>query len=213
MNPPTRDGAHETNAQLLLVGPTVVGDSRYPQLRPGPMRQRASSADGRAVRQLPYRARRQLLDELALEGPGRTPRCFVGLIAELTEVTVSHGLEGVVAKRVDAPYVPGRRSTAWIKTKHRRREYLAVTGLREPTNTRPAELLVARRRPDGTLAPAGAATIGAETELLDTLDLAPMGRRGIRAVRTPIAVAVDCHGRPDGPVRDAIVRGFASAKR
>jgi bifunctional non-homologous end joining protein LigD len=34
---------------------------------------------------------------------------------ELVEVARRHGLEGVVAKRLDSPYLPGRRSRLWIK--------------------------------------------------------------------------------------------------
>lgn len=41
-------------------------------------------------------------------------------------------LEGVVAKRRDSSYLPGRRSTAWIKHKLRREERLAATGVRRP---------------------------------------------------------------------------------
>src|SRR3954453_3041571 len=41
-------------------------------------------ADGRAVRALPYRQRRELLDELALRGTSwQTPECFVGEAREL----------------------------------------------------------------------------------------------------------------------------------
>jgi len=35
--------------------------------------------------------------------------------AEMLDVVREHGLEGVVAKRLDSPYEPGRRSGAWIK--------------------------------------------------------------------------------------------------
>jgi hypothetical protein len=31
-------------------------------------------------------------------------------------------------------------------------------------------------------------------------------------VRAPVTVAVDCHGRADGPVRDAVVRGVVIAE-
>ena len=88
--------------------------------------------DGCSTRALPYRERRALLEELALDGPAwRTPASvvvdraedFVARVAEL-------GLEGVVAKRLDSTYIPGRRSTAWRKHKLRREERLAVTGIR-----------------------------------------------------------------------------------
>jgi bifunctional non-homologous end joining protein LigD len=34
--------------------------------------------------------------------------------------TREHGLEGVVAKRLGSPYLPGVRNGAWVKHKHRR---------------------------------------------------------------------------------------------
>ena len=137
----------------------------------------------------------------------------VVFLHEVAAGTADRGLEGILAKRLDAPYSPGRRSNAWIKTKHRRREHLAATGLRERTQTRPTELLVARRRVDGTLAPAGAVAIGVDADLLGALELSACARRGgIRDVRAPVTVAVDCHGRADGPVRDAIVRGVVIAE-
>jgi bifunctional non-homologous end joining protein LigD len=62
---------------------------------------------GRAVRELPYARRRELLAELALDGPAwRTPRHFVGEGAALLAATAEQGLESVVAKRLDAPYWP-----------------------------------------------------------------------------------------------------------
>lgn len=45
--------------------------------------------------------------------------------------TSDHGLEGVVAKRVDAPYRPGKRSEAWVKVKHLARTALPVVGVRD----------------------------------------------------------------------------------
>lgn len=42
--------------------------------------------------------------------------------------TGSQGLEGVVAKRRDSTYTPGRRSELWVKTKHVRRQSAVVVG-------------------------------------------------------------------------------------
>jgi ATP-dependent DNA ligase len=36
---------------------------------------------------------------------------------ELFEQIVRHGLEGMMAKRLDAPYLPGKRSRHWLKIK------------------------------------------------------------------------------------------------
>ena len=55
---------------------------------------------GRAVRQLPYAARRELLGGRGLNGPAwRVPRLVVGQAEQLLAATAEQGLEGVVAKR------------------------------------------------------------------------------------------------------------------
>lgn len=68
------------------------------------------------------------------------------------------GLEGVVAKRLDARYLQGRRSATWVKRKHRRSERLVVTGWRERDGGLP-EFLLARRGSDGRLRPVGSASL------------------------------------------------------
>jgi bifunctional non-homologous end joining protein LigD len=47
------------------------------------------------------------------------------------------GLEGVVAKRLHSPYLPGRRTRSWRKVKHYQRETFQVGGY-VPDATRPA---------------------------------------------------------------------------
>jgi bifunctional non-homologous end joining protein LigD len=86
--------------------------------------------DGRSTRALPYLQRRALLEELALDGVAwRTPASLVVARAEdFVSRVAEFGLEGVVAKRVDRPYLPGCRHKGWIKHKLRREERLAVTG-------------------------------------------------------------------------------------
>src|SRR5690606_11146917 len=46
----------------------------------------------------------------------------------LMAATVAQGMEGVVAKRLDSTYQPGRRSPAWVKVKHRPEQELVVGG-------------------------------------------------------------------------------------
>src|SRR5512133_149012 len=85
--------------------------------------------DGSAVRQLPYAQRREVLEQLLGDGPSwRVPRRLEAPLDAALAVTRSHGLEGIVAKRLDAPYQPGRRAAVWLKHKHRRRERFMVTG-------------------------------------------------------------------------------------
>ena len=46
------------------------------------------------------------------------------------------GWEGVIAKKMDAPYVPGDRSRTWLKLKIEHRQEFVVGGWTEPRNTR-----------------------------------------------------------------------------
>src|SRR3954471_14012178 len=85
--------------------------------------------DGHCVRELPYVQRRELLDGLGLDGPRwRTPRYRHGGGADLLEAARDQGLEGIVAKRCDSPYRPGKRTGEWIKTRVWRRQEFVIGG-------------------------------------------------------------------------------------
>jgi bifunctional non-homologous end joining protein LigD len=72
--------------------------------------------DGRLTLELPYEERRAWLEELALEGNAwQTPSYHRGEGAALLEAARDRGLPGLVAKRLEAPYEPGKRSRAWVK--------------------------------------------------------------------------------------------------
>jgi bifunctional non-homologous end joining protein LigD len=78
---------------------------------------------------LPYGDRRQLLTELDLNGGcWRTPAHHEGEGAALLEATRQQGLEGIMAKRLDSTYEPGRRSSAWIKVKNVLRQEVVIGG-------------------------------------------------------------------------------------
>jgi bifunctional non-homologous end joining protein LigD len=169
--------------------------------------------DGCSTRDLPYRERRLILDELALEGPyWRTPACLRLKDPDaLVRRVAALGLEGIVSKQLDAAYRPGRRSASWIKTKLRRQERLAVTGLRRTRESRVEAVIVARRLPDGSTRPAGSIEIGlrhdAIRQLEDSLASLPSRRRGkVTWFPAEVSVVASCHGLPDGPVRDAVLR-------
>jgi bifunctional non-homologous end joining protein LigD len=169
--------------------------------------------DGRSIRGLPYRERRALLDELALDGPAwRTPSSLVVERSEDFGARVQElGLEGVVAKRLRSTYSPGRRSTAWVKHKLRRDERLRVTGLRRSREGRTEALFVARPLPDGSLSAAGSIELGLRRDVLDKLEqrlieLAPRRRGTVAWYRANVSVIASVHGLPDGPVRDAVLR-------
>jgi bifunctional non-homologous end joining protein LigD len=88
--------------------------------------------DGHSLMALPYQERRARLDQLGLGGPAwRVPAAFPGSVrsgAELLKATAAQGLEGVVAKRLDSRYEPGRRTGAWIKVKNLHRQELVIGG-------------------------------------------------------------------------------------
>jgi bifunctional non-homologous end joining protein LigD len=75
--------------------------------------------DGRSTLELPYSARRELLESLELAGPSwQTPPSFPDTpVADVLAAARASGLEGVVTKRPDSPYQPGTRSAAWRKVK------------------------------------------------------------------------------------------------
>jgi bifunctional non-homologous end joining protein LigD len=75
--------------------------------------------DGHSTIALSYEERRSLLERLELEGPAwRTPTYHRGEGSALLEATRQHGIEGVVAKKLDCPYQPGARASHWIKVKN-----------------------------------------------------------------------------------------------
>ncbi len=171
--------------------------------------------DGRAVRDLPYTQRRELLArELSAAGSSwQTASALDGELDAVLAVTRAHQLEGIVAKRLDAPYEPGRRSGAWLKHKHRRRETFAVTGWRpaSPHARRSDAIFLARTTPGGSLIPAGSAELGLSREERAQLRIAlehrrTTTRRGAHRVRPGIWVDVDFQGPTTGPLRDAVMR-------
>ena len=85
--------------------------------------------DGHSLLGLTYVERRERLESLALAGPAwRVPARHDGDGRALLSATLKQGLEGIVAKRRDSRYEPGRRSTGWVKVKHTRRQELVIGG-------------------------------------------------------------------------------------
>jgi bifunctional non-homologous end joining protein LigD len=85
--------------------------------------------DGHSLMDLPYLERRERLLELGLNADRwQTPAHHVGDGAALLEASRAQGLEGIIAKRTDCPYTPGRRSPAWVKVKNKRRTDVVIGG-------------------------------------------------------------------------------------
>jgi len=93
--------------------------------------------DGHATVGLPYTDRRKLLTALDLEGERwQVPAHHVGDGQAMLDAARERGLEGVMAKRLDSVYEPGRRSRSWVKVKTRRRQEFVVGGWLEGSGNR-----------------------------------------------------------------------------
>jgi bifunctional non-homologous end joining protein LigD len=78
---------------------------------------------------LPYERRRELLEELKLEGESwQTPGYSVGHAEELLAASRERGLEGMVLKRLGSAYAPGKRDGNWLKVKNTLRQELVIGG-------------------------------------------------------------------------------------
>jgi len=85
--------------------------------------------DGTATMSLPYVDRRALLRELEIGAEHvAVPPSFDDAPATVFAASLEQGLEGVVCKRLDSIYTPGRRSPTWIKVKHLRMQEVVLIG-------------------------------------------------------------------------------------
>jgi bifunctional non-homologous end joining protein LigD len=166
----------------------------------------------------PYRSRRARLDELDLAGPHwMVPPVFADGPATAAAAQENR-LEGVVAKRLESPYLAGTRSPDWIKVKFDRTGDYVIGGWR-PGARKLGGLLVGLPGPDGRLRFRGRVGGGigaaAEADLLSVLaplatpaspfvaDAVPReDARGAHWVRPELVVEVRYGNRtPDGRLR------------
>jgi ATP-dependent DNA ligase len=73
--------------------------------------------NGRPVINEPLKTRQERLRKLVPRSAGRIVRSktVVGRGSELFTLAQSLGFDGIVAKRLDSPYEPGKRSKNWLK--------------------------------------------------------------------------------------------------
>ena len=88
---------------------------------------------GRNLRHVPLETRRELLSDIAADLKKHTP--LIGLSdtldttqAELIPLVKEFGFEGVIAKRKDSCYEPGKRSGAWLKYKVNKTQAFVIGG-------------------------------------------------------------------------------------
>jgi bifunctional non-homologous end joining protein LigD len=87
------------------------------------------SQDGRSLLNETYVDRRKKLDALKLKGASwQTPPYEKGGGQAVLEASRRAGLEGIMGKKLDSHYEPGRRSGAWVKVKNRNRQEFVIGG-------------------------------------------------------------------------------------
>jgi bifunctional non-homologous end joining protein LigD len=105
------------------------------------------------------------------------------------EASKRAGLEGVMAKRLDSVYEPGRRSRAWLKVKNHRRQEFVIGGFTTGEGRRAGRIgaLLVGYYEDGTLRYAGHVGTGFTEQMLDELEelLRPLRRDTSPFAETP----------------------------
>ncbi|WP_201465524.1 non-homologous end-joining DNA ligase [Janibacter melonis] len=170
---------------------------------------------GQDITTQPWSARRALLEQLDID----TARWQVPPVfddgEQLLAATAEQGLEGIVSKRRDAPYVAARRSSDWQKMPHRRTTSVVVGGWRPETSgaDRLGAVLVGVPGPQGLhFAGRVGSGLGGRAgdrlrELLDPLaatgspfaeELPRIDARGARWVTPRVVVDVASLGHTDG---------------
>jgi bifunctional non-homologous end joining protein LigD len=108
--------------------------------------------DGRSLLRAKYADRRKLLETLSGAVNFVVPELLPGDGAQALEYSSKHGWEGVVAKKRDSSYQPGRRSASWIKDKHWNTQEIVIGGWRAGEGGRTSgigALLMGIPGPDG----------------------------------------------------------------
>lgn len=191
------------------------------------------------LRQVPLRSRRAVLQQL-LEGHTSDHVRFSDELpttpAAVLQAACRLGLEGVMLKQADAPYV-SRRSDTWLKLKCQRRQEFVVVGFTDRANSagEVGAMLLGYYDEDGTLRSAGSVGTGwstaqgkelheqlirleTKTPALDPQATQPgrwsrRGRGSERWVRPEMVVEVAFgEWTPDGSIRHATFRGVRTDK-
>lgn len=193
----------------------------------------------RDLRAVPLQSRRAVLQGLLKghEGPRiRFSEAFPAPPGEVLDAACRIGLEGVMLKRADSPYV-SRRSDSWLKLKCQRRQEFVVLGFTDRSNSagEVGALLLGYHDEQGRLRHAGAVGTGwgsaqgrelhRQLVALETdrpavaPEAPPPSRRGGRSrgrerwVRPELVVEVAFgEWTPDGHIRHASFRGLRSDK-
>ena len=191
--------------------------------------------DGRDLRALPLRARRELLRQALDAAPKPSPRLrfsedFAVSGGDLLHTACQLRMEGLIGKRAEAPYASGR-STAWIKLKCTQRQEFVVAGYTDPQGSRVGlgSLLLGVHDTAGKLRYAGNVgsgfsqqslaalqrklqTLASKTRLFDAADGLPAGK-AVHWVKPKLVAEVSFAAwTREGRVRHAVFHGLRSDK-
>jgi bifunctional non-homologous end joining protein LigD len=155
--------------------------------------------EGYDLRQVPLGERRRLLKTL-LDAKGneqvRFSDDFEGDGATILESACSMKLEGVIAKRADAPYV-SQRSTTWLKLKCTQRQEFVIVGYTDrkgvPDASAIGSLLLGVHDGEGNLVLVGSVGTGWDTQT--AADLKQRLAR-IEVEQPPFSHGAGTYGRP-----------------
>jgi bifunctional non-homologous end joining protein LigD len=186
--------------------------------------------DGKRAITRPYAERRDLL--AGLHGIDIPPSITDEAPDRVAAEARAAGMEGVVAKRLDAPYQPGIRSPDWIKAPFIRTQEVVVIGWKPGAGRRAGtigSLLLGVHTPAGELSFAGGVGTGFTDAVLHDLQerLAPLRQDSPAAPDVPRSMA---HGAewvspevvgeveyrswtPDGRLRHSSWRGLRPDRR
>jgi bifunctional non-homologous end joining protein LigD len=177
----------------------------------------------------PFTERRATLERFVEEHPGWTLSPSFDDGPATLEVARAHGLEGVVAKRLSAPYRPGGRTDDWRKLRFSHSGEFAVIGWEaapEHPNTLSSLILAVQR--DGGLRYAGRVGSGLSGRIAERLTglltdqpappvpgvPPPMRKRRVRWVRPEVVVEVEFNSwTGDGVLRQPVFRGIRTDKQ
>ena len=171
--------------------------------------------DGHPVTGWPYRRRRDLLDTLDLDNAHvRVPPAFLDAEpADVYNSAVDNALEGVVCKRLNSTYQPGRRSPDWIKVPVALTQEVIIIGWQPGAGRRAGmigALLLAVHEPDGRLTYVGKVGTGFTDAALRTLaaDVATLGRATQAVTDVPRVQARTAHWVEPSLVGEVVFRNI-----
>ncbi len=115
-------------------------------------------SNGKPILTAPLEERKALLDRAAAVGESQhllVNSYILQAGKALFQAAVAQGREGIVAKKLHSPYLPGKRSKLWLKIKPERTVDAVVIGFIPKSNRTFASLVLGQYSPQGELVHVG----------------------------------------------------------